>query len=118
MNAKDVESEIPHWDLGRDVAQTVKSQIDLLLNYIIKSVKNKEESRNRYLLPLKYLLCYVENSGLQDILKMDVDQEAKFALLLRKQMGESNNLLHSVGKYYFWKRKRLTGKLMCGMWRN
>ncbi len=90
MNAKDVESEIPHWDLGRDVAQTVKSQIDLLLNYIIKSVKNKEERRNRYLLPLKYLLCYVENSGLQDILKMDAAQEAEFALLLRKQMGESN----------------------------
>lgn len=53
-------------------------------------MKNKEERRNRYLLPLKYLLCYVENSGLQDILKMDADQEAEFALLLRKQMGESN----------------------------
>nr|WP_300849810.1 DUF6262 family protein [uncultured Acetatifactor sp.] len=90
MNAKAVESEILHWDLGRDVAQTVKLQIDLLLNYIVKSVKNKEERRNRYLLPLKYLLCYVENSGLQDILKMDADQEAEFALLLRKQMGESN----------------------------
>ena len=90
MNAKDVESEIPHWDLGRDVAQTVKLQIDLLLNYIVKAVKNKEQRRNRYLLPLKYLLCYVENSGLQDILKMDAAQEAEFALLLRKQMGESN----------------------------
>jgi len=90
LNAKAVESEILHWDLGRDVAQTVKLQIDLLLNYIVKSVKNKEERRNRYLLPLKYLLCYVENSGLQDILKMDADQEAEFALLLRKQMGESN----------------------------
>ena len=90
MNAKDVESEIPHWDLGRDVAQTVKLQIDLLLNYIVKSVKNKEERRNRYLFPLKYLLCYVENSGLQNILKMDADQEEEFALLLRMQMGESN----------------------------
>ena len=90
MNAKDVESEIPHWDLGRDVVQTVKLQIDLLLNYIVKAVKNKEQRRNRYLLPLKYLLCYVENSGLQDILKMDAAQEAEFALLLRKQMGESN----------------------------
>lgn len=90
MNAKDVESEIPHWDLGRDVAQTVKLQIDLLLNYVVKSVKNKEERRNRYLLPLKYLLCYVKNSALQDILKMDAAQEAEIALLLRKQMGESN----------------------------
>lgn len=88
MNAKDVESEIPYGDFGRDVAQTVKLQIDLFLNYIVKSVKNKEERQNRYLLPLKYLLCYVKNSGLQDILKMDVDQEAEIALMLRKQMGE------------------------------
>lgn len=41
MNAKDVESEIQHWDLGRDVAQTVRLQIDLLLDYTVKSVKNK-----------------------------------------------------------------------------
>ena len=57
--------------MGKDVAQTVKLQIDLLLNYVVKSVKNKEERRNKYLFPLKYLLCYVKNSGLQDILKMD-----------------------------------------------
>ncbi len=90
MNAKDVESEIPYWDFGRDVAQTVKLQIDLLLNYIVKSVKNKEERRNRYLIPLKYLLCYVENSGLHDILKLDAAQEAEFAFLLRKQTEKSN----------------------------
>ena len=90
MDDNDTESGFSHWYFGRDVAQTVKLQIDLLLNYIVKSVKNKEERRNRYLLPLKYLLCYVENSGLQDILKMDVAQEAEFAFLLRKQMGESN----------------------------
>ena len=68
----------------------MKLQTKLLLSYVDKPVKNKEERRNRYLLPLKYLLCYVENSGLQDILKMDAAQEAEFALLLRKQMGESN----------------------------
>lgn len=90
MNAKDVESEIPHWDLGRDIAQTVKLQIKLFLNHVVKSVKNKEERRNRYLLPLKYLLCYVKNSALQDILKMDATQEAEIVLLLGKQMGESN----------------------------
>ena len=90
MNAKDVESEILYGDFGRDVAQTVKLQIELLLNYVVKSVKNKEERRNKYLFPLKYLLCYVKNSGLQDILKMDADQEAEIALMLRNQMGESN----------------------------
>lgn len=90
MNAKDAESEISHWDFGRDVAQTVKLQIELLLNYIVKSVKNREEKRTRYLLPLKYLVCYAENSGLQDILGMDATQEKKFASLLKKKIGKSN----------------------------
>ena len=62
-----VDSEILHWDFGREIAQTVKLQIELLSNYIVKSVKNKEERRNRYLLLLKYLLCYAENSGFHDI---------------------------------------------------
>lgn len=87
LNDKDAEPEILHWDFGRDVDQTVKSQIKLLLSYIEKSVKNTEERQNRYLLPLKYLFCYAENSRLQDI----------------------------VEKLYFWKRKRFTGKLMSGM---
>lgn len=83
MNSKDAEPETPHWDFGRDVAQTVKLQIKLLLSYVDKTVKNKEEKRNRYLLPLKYLFCYAENSGLQDILKMDMAQEEEFTSLLR-----------------------------------
>ncbi len=90
MNDKDGESEILHWDFGRDVAQTVKLQMELLLNYIVKSVKNREERRTRYLLPLKYLVCYAENLGLQDILGMDATQEKKFDSLLRKHIGKSN----------------------------
>lgn len=90
MNSKDAEPETPHWDFGRDVAQTVKLQIKLLLSYVDKTVKNKEEKRNRYLLPLKYLFCYAENSGLQDILKMDMAQEEEFTSLLRMQIAELN----------------------------
>lgn len=90
MNDKDAESEISHWDFERDVAQTVKLQIELLLNYIVRSVKNREERRTRYLLPLKYLVCYAENSGLQDILGMNAAQEMEFASLLRRQIGKSN----------------------------
>lgn len=90
MNDKDAELEILHWDFGRDVAQTVKLQIELLLNYIIRLVKNREERQSRYLLPLKCLLCYAENSRLQDILRMDAAQEKEFASILRKQVGESN----------------------------
>lgn len=90
MNSKDAEPEIPQWDFGKSVAQTVKSQIKLLLSYIDKTVKNKEEKRNRYLLPLKYLFCYAEKSGLQDILKMEMAQEEEFASLLRMQIAELN----------------------------
>lgn len=71
-------------------SQTVKLQIKLLLSYVDKTVKNKEEKRNRYLLPLKYLFCYAENSGLQDIFKMDMAQEEEFTSLLRMQIAELN----------------------------
>ena len=104
MDDNDTESGFSHWDFGRDVAQTVKLQIDLLLNYIVKSVKNKEERRNRYLIPLKYLLCYVENSGLHDILKLDAAQEAEFAFLLGKQTEKSNV---NVTKFIAFCRKTL-----------
>lgn len=90
LNSKDAEPETPHWDFGRNVSQTVKLQIKLLLSYVDKTVKNKEEKRNRYLLPLKYLFCYAENSGLQDIFKMDMAQEEEFTSLLRMQIAELN----------------------------
>lgn len=70
--------------------QTVKLQIELLLSYIVELVKNKEERGNRYLFPLKYLLCYAENSGLQDILKMEEVQEEEFSSLLRRQIEKSD----------------------------
>lgn len=90
MNSKDTEPETPHCDFGRNVAQTVKLQIKLLLSYVNKTVKNEEERRNRYLIPLKYLFCYAENSGLQDILKMEMAQEEEFASQLRMQIVELN----------------------------
>ena len=90
MNSKDAEPEAPQWDFERNVAQAVKSQIKLLLSYVDKTVKNKEERRNRYLLPLKYLLCYAEDPELQDILKMEEVQEEEFAALFRTQIAELN----------------------------
>ncbi len=86
MDDNDTESGFSHWDFGRDVVQTVKLQIGLLFNYIVRSVKNREERQTKYLLPLKYLLCYVENSELQDILKMEADQEEEFSSLLKRRI--------------------------------
>ena len=39
---------------------------------------------------MEYLLCYAANSELQDILKMEMDQEEEFASLLRMQIAEIN----------------------------
>ena len=113
MNSKDAEPETPHWDFGRNVAQTVKLQIKLFLSYVDKTVKNKEEKRNRYLLPLKYLFCYAENSGLQDILKMEMAQEEEFASLLRMQIAELN--INSKSFIAFC-RKTLFARPLSGMW--
>lgn len=90
LNGKDVELEILTRNLGKDVAQTVKLQIELLSNYIAKSVKSKEERRSSYSLPLKYLFCYAQNSGLQDILKMESDQEKDFVSFLKSQTRKSD----------------------------
>lgn len=59
MNSKDAEPETPHWDFGRNVSQTVKLQIKLLLSYVDKTVKNKEEKTKQVLTSVKVsvLLC-------------------------------------------------------------
>lgn len=82
--------EILYWDFGKEVNETVKLQIEQLLNHAVKTIKDKEERRNRYLLLLKYLFCYAENSGLQDILKIEADEEEEFTSFLRMQIAELN----------------------------
>lgn len=67
---EEANSKILYWDFGKEADETIKLQMEKLLNYVVETVKNKEERRNRYLLPLKYLLCCAENSGLQFILNM------------------------------------------------
>ena len=84
---EEVDPESLYWDLRKKADESVNLQIEQLLYYIIKMGRNTEERRNRYLLPLKYLLCYAENSGFQNILRMDTAQEKEFASLLRKQAG-------------------------------
>ncbi|BFL10999.1 hypothetical protein LIZ64_16265 [[Clostridium] hylemonae] len=53
-------------DFEKEIAETVKLQIEILLNYVIKTIKNEEARRSRYLIPLKCLLSYSVDAGLQD----------------------------------------------------
>ena len=54
---KEVDQRILYWDFRKTLEEKLKMQIGLLLNEIVKSIKNREERRNRYLLPLKCLFC-------------------------------------------------------------
>ena len=49
-----------YWDFRKTLDEKRKMQVGLLLNEIVKPIKNREERRNRYLLPLKCLFCYAE----------------------------------------------------------
>ena len=81
--------EILYWDFTKNVSETVKLQIEILLTFIVKTIKNREECLNNYLLPLKYLLQYAEKSGLLDLLKMELSQEEEYAAFLKAGMGRS-----------------------------
>lgn len=85
---KEKTSEILYWDFTKNVSEIVKLQIENLLTFIVKTIKDREKRLNNYLLPLKYLLQYAEESGLQDLLKMELSQEEEYAAFLKAGMGK------------------------------
>jgi len=86
---KEKTSEILYWDFTKNVSDTVKLQIENLLTFIVKMIKDREERLNNYLLPLKYLMQYAEESGLQDLLKMELSQEEDYTAILKAGKGKS-----------------------------
>lgn len=101
---KESEQRILYWDFRKSLDEKVKMQIEILLNEIVKSIKNKAERRNGYLLPLKCLFCYAEKSGMRDIMKMEQDQEQKYFCMLKEEYG---NPCLSPKKFIFFCRKIL-----------
>ncbi len=47
LSSEEAKSEVLSWDWERNAAQTVKLQIELFSNHIVKSEENKVERRNR-----------------------------------------------------------------------
>ena len=101
---KEADQRILYWDFSIALDEKIKMQIELLLNEIVKSIKNREERRNRYLLPLKCLFCYAEKSGLKDIMKMEKAQEQEYSFMLKRQYG---NPCSSPKKFILFCRKLL-----------
>lgn len=80
---KESDKRVLYWDFDKDLDEKVKMQIEILLNEIVRTIKNREDRRNRYLLPLKCLFCYAEKNNLKDIQKMEKDQEQEYYAMLK-----------------------------------
>ena len=101
---KESKQRILYWDFRKALDEKIKMQIEILLNEIVKSIKNKAERRSGYLLPLKCLFCYAEKSGMRDITKMELDQEQEYFFMLKEEYG---NPCLSPKKFIFFCRKVL-----------
>ena len=116
---KEKTSEILYWDFTKNVSEIVKLQIENLLTFIVKTIKDREERLNNYLLPLKYLLQFAEESRLQDLLKMEISQEEEYTAFLKacveKTVEVQEDLLHFAEKLFLWRTKKLIGLQTFGM---
>lgn len=98
------DKDILYWDFSGEVYETVKVQMEFLLNHIVKNIKNREERRNQYLLPLKFLLQYAEEAKTYDLLQMENHHEQEYTFLLKTQTGK---LCGSPGSFIGFCRREL-----------
>lgn len=98
------DKDILYWDFSGEVCETVKVQIEFLLNHIVKNIKNREERRNKYLLPLKFLFQYTEEAKISDLLQMENHHEREYTSLLKAQTGK---LCGSPGRFIGFCRREL-----------
>lgn len=108
---KEKTSEILYWDFTKNVSEIVKLQIENLLTFIVKTIKDREKRLNNYLLPLKYLLQYAEESGLQNLLKMELSQEEEYSALLKagkeKSCGSPRRFIEFCRETLFIENKEI-----------
>lgn len=89
---KEVDQRILYWDFDKALDEKIKVQIEILLNEIVRTIKNREDRRNRYLLLLKCLFANMK----------------AFVQIQR-------DLLYFVEKHYLWNLWRLIGKPIFGL---
>lgn len=98
------DKDILSWDFSADISETVKNQVEWILCHIVKHIKNREERRNQYLLPLKFLFQYAEEAKLLDMLRMEKVQEVEYTTQLKLKIGRC---CRSPGKFIEFFRKEL-----------
>lgn len=73
------DKDILLWDFSIDASETVKKQVEWILRHIVKNIKDREERRNQYLFPLKFLFQYIEEAKISDILLMETVQVKEYS---------------------------------------
>ena len=103
------DKDILSWDFSADISETVKYQVEWILCHIAKHIKNREERRNQYLLPLKFLFQYAEEAKLLDVLRMEKVQEVECTAWLKLKIGRCcgspGKFLEFCRKEFFLKEK-------------
>lgn len=82
------DKDVLYWDFNVNKCEIAKKQLKWLLNDIVKKIKNKEKRRNNYLLPLKYLLQYAEETNISNLMFMEKEQEQEYSVLLKSEIGK------------------------------
>lgn len=98
------DKDILLWDFSIDASEIVKKQVEWILRYIVKNIKDREERRNQYLFPLKFIFQYVEEAKISDILLMETAQEKEYSARLISKTGK---LCGSPGKFVEFCRREL-----------
>lgn len=74
--------EILLWDFSVKGYKTLKRQVFKVLLFILKTVKDQQQRRGKYLLPLKDLYSFSVEEGIEDLRKVSMSDETDFRTLL------------------------------------
>lgn len=94
-----------HFDMTILDVEILQKQIIEILNWVLDSVKNFHDRRERFLLPLKWLYIFCVKNGIVDILQMNDIQEKEFKKMLefknRKKANLYDQILYNSKKFLF-----------------
>ena len=74
--------EILLWDFSVKGYKTLKRQVFKVLLFILKTVKDQQQRRGKYLLPLKDLYSFSVEEGIEDLRKVSMSDETDFRTYL------------------------------------
>lgn len=79
--------DIVLWDFSIKAGRLLKQQIFMVMNYALEKIKNLEELRKGYLMPLQFFYRYCVEHKIEDISRMEKEEVEQFQQAAREQEG-------------------------------